>query len=71
MTFIFELKVAEGDSPVFEVYRDIKTSVFYCAHGRQCLKLFKNNSDLDLDLDLDLEYDFCIDLTYIRTFSSF
>ena len=63
MTFIFESKVLEGDSPEFEVYRDIKTSVFYYAHGRQYLKLFKNNSEL--------EYDFCIDLTNIRTFSSF
>ena len=63
MTFIFELKVLEGDSPEFEVYQDIKTSVFYSAHGRQYLKLFKNNSEL--------EYDFCIDLTDIRTFSSF
>jgi len=63
MTFIFEYKVLEGDSPVFEVYQDIKTSVFYCAHGRQYLKLIKNNSELG--------YDFCIDLTNVRTFSSF
>ena len=63
MTFIFELKVNQGDSPVYEVYRDIKTSVFYYAHGRQYLKLFKHNSEL--------AYDFCIDLTDISTFSSF
>lgn len=60
MTFIFESKVLEGDDPFFEVYQDIKTSVFYCAHGRQYLKLIKNNSNL--------EYDFCIDLSNIRSF---
>lgn len=60
MTLFFEYKVLDGDDPVFERYTDIKTCNYYFAHGRTYLKLYKNNSDL--------QYDFCIDLSNIKSF---
>ena len=60
MTVSFEFKVLDGDDPVFEQYIDIKQCSYYFAHGRIYLKLYKKNSDL--------QYDFCIDLSGVKSF---
>lgn len=60
MTLFFEYKVLDGDDPVFEHYTNIKTCNYYFAQGRTYLKLYKNKNDL--------QYDFCIDLSNIKSF---
>ena len=60
MTVSFEYKVLEGDDPVFEQYTDIKQCIYYYAHGRTYLKLYKENSEF--------KYDFCIDMSDVKSF---
>ena len=60
MTVSFEYKVLDGDVPVIERYTDIKKCDYYSAHGRNFLKLCKNNSEF--------KYDFCIDLSGVKEF---
>ena len=60
MTVFFEYKVKEGADPVHERYADIKTCNYYFAHGKTYLKLYKNSSEL--------QYDFCIDLSCVKSF---
>ena len=56
MTVSFEYKVLDGEDPVFEQYTDIKQCSYYFAYDRIYLKLYKNN------------YDFCIDMSDIKSF---
>ena len=60
MTVTFEYKVFDGRYPVVERYTDIKLCSYYFAHGRNFLKLYKNNSEFN--------YDFCIDLSDVKEF---
>ena len=60
MIVTFEYKVFEGDVPVVERYTDISKCDYYCAHGRNYLKLYKNNSEFN--------YDFCIDMSDVKEF---
>ena len=60
MTVFFEYKVLDGDVPVVERYTDIKMCSYYFAHGKNYLKLYKNNSEF--------QYDFCIDLSGVKEF---
>ena len=59
MTIFFEYKVLDDRYPVVERYTVSKCK-FYYAHGRNYLKLYKNNSEFD--------YDFCIDLSGVKSF---
>ena len=59
MTVFFEYKVLDGDVPVVERYTVSKCK-YYFAHGRNYLKLYKNNSEFN--------YDFCIDLSGVKSF---
>ena len=60
MTIFFEYKVKESTDPVFERYTDIEKCNYYFVHGRTYLKLYKNNREL--------KYDFCIDLSHVKSF---
>ena len=60
MTVFFEHKVLDGDVPLNEIYNEIKKCEYYFAHGRTYLKLYKNNSEF--------KYDFCIDLSGVKSF---
>ena len=60
MTVFFEHKVLDGDIPLNEIYTEIKKCEYYFAHGRNYLKLYKNNSEFN--------YDFCIDLSGVKSF---
>ena len=60
MTVSFEYKVLDSRYPVVERYTDISKCSYYFAHGRTCLKLYKNNSEFN--------YDFCIDMSDVKEF---
>ena len=60
MTVFFEHKVLDGDVPLNEIYTEIKKCEYYFAHGNLYLKLYKNNSEF--------KYDFCIDLSGVKSF---
>ena len=60
MTVFFEFKVLDGHYPVIERYTDIIKCDYYLAHGRNYLKLYKNNSEFN--------YDFCIDMSDVKEF---
>ena len=60
MTMTFEFKVFDGRYPVVEQYTDISKCDYYYAHGRTYLKLYQNNSEF--------QYDFCIDLSGVKSF---
>ena len=60
MTVFFEFKVLDGRYPAIERYTDIIKCDYYFAHGRNYLKLYKNNSEFN--------YDFCIDMSDVKEF---
>ena len=60
MNYTFEYKVSDSRCPVIERYTDISKCDYYSAHGRNFLKLYKNNSEF--------KYDFCIDLSDVKEF---
>ena len=60
MTVFLEHKVLDGDIPLNELYTEIKKCEYYYAHGNLYLKLYKNNSEF--------KYDFCIDLSGVKSF---
>ena len=60
MTVYIEHKVLDGDIPLNELYTDISKCEYYFAHGNLYLKLYKNNSEF--------QYDFCIDLSGVKSF---
>ena len=58
MTLFFEYKVLDGDDPVVERYTGIKKCNYYFSHDRTYLRLYRN----------ELQYDFCIDLSTVKSF---
>ena len=60
MTVFIEHRVLDGDVPLNEIYTDISKCDYYYAHGNLYLKLYKNNSEFN--------YDFCIDLSGVKSF---